>query len=210
MPRPRRQLLRRRRLVPDEVDHVEAVGELHERDVVLEVPRASPADAIVNRRWPGDEPERNPIAADDQPARRVPRRHGELRRRARDRMLHHLARNPRQARLVIHERPGLGEDGPGGGAHELDADLLEQAQRGVVHGSDLLLVEELDRGERVDGRSAGERRGSTSPLAPRGSLGPSSSRHTRHQAIYNLSCRMASDPRRRPGARPRRSSRCAA
>ena len=54
-----RQLDRRCRLVADEVDHVEALCELQQRDVVVEVAPAATAHAVLHGRRAGDEPERD-------------------------------------------------------------------------------------------------------------------------------------------------------
>ena len=61
---------------------VEALRELDERDVVVQVPGPPAADAVVDGRRPGDQAERDLVAADVEPPRRVPRRDREPLRRA--------------------------------------------------------------------------------------------------------------------------------
>ena len=66
-----RKLLRRRRLVADEVDDVEALRELDEGDVVVEISRAPTANPVVHGRRAGDEAECDLVPAEVEPPRRV-------------------------------------------------------------------------------------------------------------------------------------------
>jgi hypothetical protein len=64
-------------------------------------------------------------------------------------MRHDLAWDPDEPRVLADDGPGRSESCPNRGAHELDTDLLQQIEGGVVHGVELILVEEAHSAERV-------------------------------------------------------------
>ena len=145
MPGAGRKLLRRGRLVADEMDHVEALRELDQRDVVVEVPGAPTTDAVVDRRRTGHEAEgdaRSPPTSSR--ARGVSGRDGELPGCARQTACSTTSRGilTRPVSSSTSE-PAAGERSTRCAAHELHADVLEQSQRRVVNRAHLLVVEQL-------------------------------------------------------------------
>ncbi len=156
MPGARRQLLRRGRLVADEMDDVEALRQLDQRDIIGVVAGAAAVHAVMNVGRTGDQAEGDVVVADLQGARRVARRQGEGRGHGLQRLQHDLARDARQAAVHLHHRAGLAEELAGGGALELDADLLQDSQRSVVDRLDLVLAQRRHRRQRVAQRAAGE------------------------------------------------------
>ena len=77
-------------------------------------------------------------------------------------MRHDLARDPGEAGFVVDERSRRAKRGSRRCAHQLDADLLEQLERGLVHGLDLVVAQQRDRSERVSRRRPGEERADAS------------------------------------------------
>ena len=200
-----------RRLVADEVDDVEALRELDEGDVVVEVARRAgrePGRArSAGRRRGRTRPRRRRRRAAASGLRGVT-----VKRRGADATA--CATTSRgirvEAGLVVDERPRRAERGSRRSAHQLDADLLEQLERGLVHRLDLVVAQERDRSERVPRRRPGEERAD----APRGAelrALPASAPAARP---LNLQPRLHSMRRRRPrqaaapgvSSRTRRSS----
>lgn len=72
---------------------------------------------------------------------------------------------------MIDERSCCGEDAPRGAPHELDPYALQKVERGVVNGGELILVEKLDRRERVLRRRVKNPRGPRPGRATIGALG---------------------------------------
>ncbi len=203
-----RELLRRGGLVADEMDDVEALRELHERHVVVEVPRPATTHAIMDGRRACDEPERDPVAPEIEAPRGVPGGHREPRGRGCERVLHDVHRDPNQSRRVVDERARPCERCSRRPAHELHADVLQQSQGGDVHGVELLRVEQRHRLEGVDGRRAGEGRRTPTALAPLCPFPPGSSRHIpilnlQLRLKYGVSGSQAQDPRIEAAAAPK-------
>ena len=71
-------------------------------------------------------------------------------------MSDNLPRDADETGVVVDERAGRAEGRSCGRAHELDADLLEEIERGLVDPGELILVEEVDVAECVSGRRPGE------------------------------------------------------
>ena len=113
--------------VADEVDHVEALGELEERDVVVQISRSPSAHAVVDRRRAGDEPERDsspPTSRASRGLRGVTvNREGAARNRLLDRP--HVA-PARARRRRPRSRPPCGRP-RGQRPHELDPYVLERS-----------------------------------------------------------------------------------
>jgi hypothetical protein len=79
--RARGQLDRRGRLVADEMDDVEALRELDQFDVILEVARAAAGDTVMDVRRTRDQAEGDEVLTEMDTPLRIARRQYETRRR---------------------------------------------------------------------------------------------------------------------------------
>ena len=144
------------RIATREVDAVEVLGELEEVPVALAV--ADPSTAIevraVGRARHVAEDHVPP--ADGDPALGIPRGDGELRRREIHLLHHERAVHAHVGAVRARLAPRGGEDLTGLLVQELDADLLEDPHRAVVHGLNLLLGEGLGGSVPVEGDLPGK------------------------------------------------------
>ena len=139
------ELYRRHHLVADDVDRVEVVREADEVLVVAQVPVAPAAHPVVHAGRPRDETECHVVAAEDQALVRVAPGNRERRWGEREQLGHEAAVHPHCAARFVHVRPHRPEHLPGTGAHELDAELLQNPHRGGVDGLDLVVGQDLER-----------------------------------------------------------------
>ena len=139
--------------------------ELDEVAVVGEVAGATTALAVVHERWAGHEAEGHVTVADVQLLGGVARGERETLGRGGERAFDDGAIEFDGAARVVHVGTDRAQRGACSRRHQLDADLLEDAQRGEMDRLDLVRRQDLERRVRVDDARPGQLRQTSAAAA---------------------------------------------